>query len=197
MKCLLFALSSTKSHVLRVLSLLICMVFIVCVLFQTKCAFSNQWFWKPLYKEWLWGVKGDKHRAQCIVYMKAVDITSIEELALTGHFKGNKHQTLRSQKRWLAGISDFLAFLLDNQQLQVMTPKFQNLLHLEVANTISLTPLNPSLRVHQWWKKVSLVMRQLRQKFYGYWKQKCLINPINHAKVWANCFKQCFLTVGL
>ena len=55
-----------------------------------KCVFSDLWLQKPLYKEWLRKVKGDKHKARCIVYMKDVDILSMGELALTSHLKGKK-----------------------------------------------------------------------------------------------------------
>ena len=39
--------------------------------------------------------------------MKDVDISSMRELALTSHLKGKKHQTLKSQKRSSASVSDF------------------------------------------------------------------------------------------
>ena len=48
--------------------------------------FSNLWLQKSLYKEWLREVKGDKHKARCIVCgMKDVDISSMGESALTSH----------------------------------------------------------------------------------------------------------------
>ena len=62
-----------------------------------KCVFSNLWLQKSPYKEWVREVKGDKHKAQCIVCMK--DVTS--------HLKGKKHQTLTSQKRSSASVPDF------------------------------------------------------------------------------------------
>ena len=47
-----------------------------------KCVFSNLWLQKSLYKEWLREVKGDKHKARCIVCgMKDVDISSMGESA--------------------------------------------------------------------------------------------------------------------
>ena len=55
-----------------------------------KCVFSNLWLQKSPYKEWLEEVKGDKHKARCIVCMKDVDILSMGELALTSHLKGKK-----------------------------------------------------------------------------------------------------------
>ncbi|CAH3151850.1 unnamed protein product [Porites lobata] len=48
-----------------------------------KCVFSNLWLQKSLYKDWLREVKGDKHKARCIVCMKDVDISSMGESALT------------------------------------------------------------------------------------------------------------------
>lgn len=55
-----------------------------------KCVFSNLWLQKSLYKDWLREVKGDKHKARCIVCMKDVDISSMGESALTSHLKGKK-----------------------------------------------------------------------------------------------------------
>ena len=55
-----------------------------------KCVFSNLRLQKSPYKEWLREVKGDKHKARCIVCMKDVDILSMEESALTSHLKGKK-----------------------------------------------------------------------------------------------------------
>ena len=73
-----------------------------------QCVFSNLWRQKSLYKEWLREVKGDKHKARCIVCgMKDVDISSMGESALTSHLKGKKHQTLTPQKRSLASVPDF------------------------------------------------------------------------------------------
>ena len=72
-----------------------------------KCVFSNLWLQKSPYKEWLREVKGDKHKARCIVYMKDVDISSMGESAPTSHLKGKKHQTLTSQKRSSARVPDF------------------------------------------------------------------------------------------
>ena len=46
--------------------------------------------------------------------MKDVDISSMGESALTSHLKGKKHQTLTSQKRSLASVSDF--FGVSSQQ---------------------------------------------------------------------------------
>ena len=88
-----------------------------------KCVFSNLRLQKSPYKEWLREVKGDKHKARCIVCMKDVDILSMEESALTSHLKGKKHQTLTSQERSSPSIPDLLAFLLNDQQLKVMMPK--------------------------------------------------------------------------
>lgn len=79
-----------------------------------KCVFSNLWLQKSLYKDWLREVKGDKHKARCIVCMKDVDISSMGESALTSHLKGKKHQTLTSQKRSLASVPDF--FGVSSQQ---------------------------------------------------------------------------------
>ena len=50
-----------------------------------KCVFSDLWLQKPLYKEWLREVKGDKHKARCIVCMKDVDISSMGESAHTSY----------------------------------------------------------------------------------------------------------------
>ena len=72
-----------------------------------KCVFSNLWLQKSPYKEWLQEVKGDKHKARCIVCMKDVDISSMGESALTSHLKGKKRQTLTSQKRASASVPDF------------------------------------------------------------------------------------------
>ena len=72
-----------------------------------KCFFSNLWLQKSPYKEWLREVKGDKHKARCIVCMKDVDISSMGGSALTSHLKGKKHQTLTSQKRSSASVPDF------------------------------------------------------------------------------------------
>ena len=87
-----------------------------------KCVFSDLWPQKPLHKEWLRKIKGDKQKARCIMCMKDADVSSMRELALTSHLKGKQHQTLTSQKRSLASVSGFLAFLLSNLQLQVMMP---------------------------------------------------------------------------
>ena len=76
-----------------------------------KCVFSDLWLQNPLYKEWLQEVKGDKHKARCIVCMKDVDISSMGESALTSHLKGKKHQTLTSQKRSIASVSGFFGIL--------------------------------------------------------------------------------------
>ena len=73
-----------------------------------KCVFSNLWLQKSPYKEWLQEVKGDKHKARCIVCMKDVDFSSMGESALTTHLKGKKHQTLTFQKRSSASLPDFL-----------------------------------------------------------------------------------------
>ena len=79
-----------------------------------KCVFSNLWLQKSLYKDWLREVKGDKHKARCIVCMRDVDISSMGESALTSHLKGKTHQTLTSQKRSLASVPDF--FGVSSQQ---------------------------------------------------------------------------------
>ena len=50
-----------------------------------KCVFSDLWLQKPLYKEWLCEVKGDKHKARCIGCMKDVDISSMGESAHTSY----------------------------------------------------------------------------------------------------------------
>ena len=50
-----------------------------------KCVFSDLWLQKPLYKEWLREVKGDKHKARRIVCMKDVDISSTGESAHTSY----------------------------------------------------------------------------------------------------------------
>ena len=50
-----------------------------------KRVFSDLWLQKPLYKEWLREVKGDKHKARCIVCMKDVDISSMGESAHTSY----------------------------------------------------------------------------------------------------------------
>ena len=72
-----------------------------------KCVFSNLWLQKSPYKEWLREVKGDKHKARCIVCMKDVKIWSMGESPLTSHLKEKKHQTLTSQKRSLPSVRDF------------------------------------------------------------------------------------------
>ena len=106
------------------------------------------WLQKSPYKEWLREVKGDKHKARCIVCMKDFGISSMGKPALTSHLKGKKHQTLTSQKRSSASAPDFFGVLLNDQQLRVMMPKkFQNPLHLKAANTVSSTPQS-LLRVH-------------------------------------------------
>ena len=40
-----------------------------------KCIFSDLWFQKRLYKEWLRKIKGDKQKARCIVCMNIQDLT--------------------------------------------------------------------------------------------------------------------------
>ena len=86
-----FALSA-KSHVPRVLPV-VC-VSVVCSAIVSRIKdlqqwesvfFSDLWLQKPLYKEWLREVKGDKHKARCIVCMKDVDISSMGESAHTSY----------------------------------------------------------------------------------------------------------------
>ena len=79
-----------------------------------KCVLSDLWPQKPLHKEWLRKIKGDKQKARCIVCMKDADVSSMGEFALTSHLKGKKHQTLTSQKRSLASVSVF--FGISSQQ---------------------------------------------------------------------------------
>ena len=97
MKCFVLFALSVRSHVLRVLPCLFARLLIVCVYFTSegfktvgKCIFSKLWLQKSLYKEWLREVKGNKHKARCIVCMKDVDILSMGESALTSHFKGKR-----------------------------------------------------------------------------------------------------------
>ena len=116
MKCFaLFALSA-KGYMCTSASLLIwvgvnCLRVVSRVkdLKQWASVFSatSRWLQKPLYKEWLREIKGDKHRARCIVCMKDVDISNMGESALTSHLKGKKHQRLTSQKRSLASVPEF------------------------------------------------------------------------------------------
>ena len=54
-----------------------------------KCVFSDLWLQKPLYKERFRKIKGDKHKARCIVCMKDVDGM---------HGRVGTHKSLERQK---------------------------------------------------------------------------------------------------
>ena len=114
-----------------------------------KCVFSNLWLQKSLYKDWLREVKGDKHKARCIVCMKDVDISSMGESALTSHLKGKKHQTLTSQKRSLASVPDF--FGVSSQQPATTSDDAKEVsksTSSESGEHNTLNPTKSSTRVH-------------------------------------------------
>ena len=117
-----------------------------------KCVFSNLWLQKSPYKEWLREVKGDKHKAQCIVCMKDVDISSMGESALTSHLKGKKHQTLTSQRRSSASIPDFFgvssqrpATKSDDAKVVSKSASFENSKHSKLNATKYIASSSGSL----------------------------------------------------
>ena len=117
-----------------------------------KCVFSNLWLQKSPYKEWLREVKGDKHKAQCIVCMKDVDISSMGESALTSHLNGKKHQTLTSQRRSSASIPDFFgvssqrpATKSDDAKVVSKSTSFENSKHSKLNATKYIASSSGSL----------------------------------------------------
>lgn len=89
--------------------------------FSASCGFRNLCIKSGYEKS---RVTSTRHKARCMVCMKDVDISSMGEFALTSHLKGKKTSNNDIPEKVITKHPRFvLAFLLKDQQLQVMMPK--------------------------------------------------------------------------
>lgn len=57
-----------------------------------KCVFNADWLLDNAYKEWLQGVKGDKHAVYCKLCCREFKLASMGKAALKSHMEGTGHQ---------------------------------------------------------------------------------------------------------
>ena len=83
-----------------------------------KCSFNACWLTKTEYKSWLREVKGDLHKAFCVVCKKTINLTSMGESALRSHSSGTKHQTSMKLDGSTVGQATVKAYLEQRQSVR-------------------------------------------------------------------------------
>ena len=74
-----------------------------------KCVFNRIWLSQPQFK-WVKEFKGDRHKANCSVCNKVIDVGRMGECALKSHMNSAKHKLLSAESTGSASAMQLTAF---------------------------------------------------------------------------------------